>query len=272
MSVMVSFAHKFHELRSKGGRAFIPYITAGYPSAEDTIRFFSLLEEEGADIIELGVPFTDPLADGPVIQAASEVALKNGMTLRKVLRLVEVIRRGSSTPLLLMTYYNPVFKYGEEAFVRDAVNIGVNGLIIPDLPPDEATSLRVFAKKAGLALIFLSAPTSTEERLKLITRASTGFIYYVSLTGITGAKLLLDGSQRAVIDKLRSLSNKPIATGFGVSTPEEAGLVAEFSDGVIVGSAIVKRLSGEEAELRRYLRQMAEAIHRSGGKSKGGRP
>ncbi len=265
MSQISSLLHKFSERRSKGGRAFIPYITAGYPRPEDTVRFYSILEEAGADIIELGVPFTDPLADGPVIQSASEVALKNGMTLRKVLGLVEVIRKGSSTPLVLMTYYNPVFKYGEEAFLRDAVNAGVSGLIIPDLPPDESTTLRALAKKAGLALIFLAAPTSTEERLRLIARASTGFIYYVSITGITGARLILDGSQKAVIDRLRSYSDKPVATGFGVSTPEEAAQVAEFSDGVIVGSAIVKRLTGEFSELRRYLREMAEAIHQTEG-------
>lgn len=253
--------NKFLKLRALGKKAFIPYIMAGYPSAHDTLRYFSLLEKSGADIVELGVPFTDPLADGPVIQAASEKALKAGMNLRKVLQLVAEIRKTSSTPIVLMTYYNPVFKYGEEAFVQDAVKAGVNGVIIPDLPPDEATTLRGLARSAGLDTIFLAAPTSTEDRLRLISRSSTGFIYYVSITGITGAKLLLDGSQKTVIDRIRSFSKLPVATGFGVSTPEEAAQIAEFSDGVIVGSAIVKRLALAEQELREYLMSLAEAIH-----------
>lgn len=253
--------NRFLKLKAEGKRAFIPYIMAGYPSAEDTLKFLDILEESGADIVELGVPFTDPLADGPVIQEASEEALKKGMNLKKVLNLVEAIRKRSSIPLVLMTYYNPVFKYGEEAFVRDARNAGVNGVIIPDLPPDEADTLRAFSKKLGLDTIFLAAPTSTEERLRLIARRSTGFIYYVSITGITGARLLLDGSQKAIIERLRALSDKPVATGFGVSTPEEARAVAGFSDGVIVGSAIVRRLKGDSSELKGYLREMAEAIH-----------
>lgn len=252
---------KFLTLRKKGKKAFIPYIMAGYPSEEDTVRITGLLEECGADIMELGVPFTDPLADGPVIQAASEEALRQGMNLRKVLRLVERLKNTSSIPIVLMTYYNPVFKYGEENFIRDALNSGVSGVIIPDLPPDEAPSLRKAARKTGLDTIFLAAPTSTPERLRLIAKASTGFIYYVSITGITGSKLILDGSQRYIIDTLRKLTDKPIATGFGVSTPEEAKAVAEFSDGVIVGSSIVKRLTGSEGELKSYISHIAEAIH-----------
>ncbi|MCX7792963.1 MAG: tryptophan synthase subunit alpha [Thermodesulfovibrionales bacterium] len=252
---------KFLSLRAKGKKAFIPYIMAGYPSAHDTLRYFSLLEQLGADIVELGVPFTDPLADGPVIQAASEEALKRGINLTRVLAMVEEIRKTSSLPIVLMTYYNPVFKYGEEAFVRDAVKAGVNGVIIPDLPPDEAISLRRLSRQAGLDTIFLAAPTSTDERLRLIARASTGFIYYVSLTGITGARLHLDGSQKAVIDRIRSFSKTPVATGFGVSTPEEAARVAEFSDGVIIGSAIVKRLLSDDRELREYISSLADAIH-----------
>jgi tryptophan synthase alpha chain len=252
---------KFLTLRQKGKKAFIPYIMAGYPSEEDTIKITGLLEECGADIMELGVPFTDPLADGPVIQAASEEALKNGMNLKKVLLLVERIKRQFSIPVILMTYYNPVFKYGEEKFVRDAINAGVSGVIIPDLPPDEAHSLKRHARKTGLDTIFLAAPTSTPERLRLIAKASTGFIYYVSITGITGSKLILDGSQRYIIDTLRKLTDKPVATGFGVSTPEEAKAVAAFSDGVIVGSSIVKRLTGAEGELKSYISHIAEAIH-----------
>lgn len=255
---------KFQTLGKEQKKAFIPYITAGYPSSEDTLRFFRILEDCGADIIELGVPFTDPLADGPVIEQASQEALKKGMNLRLCLELVEEIRRSSSLPIVLMTYYNPVFKYGEERFVKDAMRRGVNGVIIPDLPPDEAENLRIIARSEGLDTIFLAAPTSTPQRLKLVAEASTGFIYYVSITGITGAKLHLDGSHKRVFDYLRGITHKPIATGFGVSTPEEARLVAEFSDGVIVGSAIVKRLKESEEGLREYLTQISRAIHSAG--------
>jgi tryptophan synthase alpha chain len=258
--VTTRIGETFKKIKRKGGKAFIPYIMAGYPSLEITRNIVMLFGECGADIIELGVPFTDPLADGPIIQRASESALQVGMTLKKVIAFVKDLRQSTQIPLVLMTYYNPVFKYGEKMFVKDAKDAGVDGLIIPDLPPDEAVNLIRSSKKVSLDTIFLLAPTSTPERIKKVAKASRGFIYYVPLTGITGSKLLLDGSIELYISEIRKYTDKPVAVGFGVSTPEEASAVSRVSDGVIVGSAIVKRLHEPYDDLRRYLVSLREAI------------
>ncbi|MDI6890812.1 MAG: tryptophan synthase subunit alpha [Thermodesulfovibrionales bacterium] len=250
----------FKELKRKGKKAFIPYIMAGDPSLERTKDIVLMFEECGADIVELGVPFTDPLADGPAIQRASERALEKGVTLRRVIAFVKDLRESTQIPIALMTYYNPVFKYGEENFVRDAKDAGVNGVIIPDLPPDEAESFIRHSRKASLDTIFLLAPTSTPDRIKKVAKASRGFIYYVSITGITGGMLLLDGSIEALISEIREYTDKPIAVGFGVSTPEEASAVSKVSDGVIVGSAIVKRHNEPPDGLKRYIISLREAI------------
>jgi tryptophan synthase alpha chain len=257
---MSMIKERFRKLKARGKKAFIPYIMAGYPSLEDTKNGLILFEECGADIVELGVPFTDPLADGPIIQRASEMALLQGITLRKVIAFVRVLRPSIRVPLVLMTYYNPVFKYGEEAFVKDAKDAGVDGLIIPDLPPDEAGHLIQYARTESLDTIFLLAPTSNTERIKKVAKASRGFIYYVSVTGITGSRLLLDGSLEMFISGIRKYTDKPIAVGFGVSSPEEASSVSKVSDGVIVGSAIVKRLHESPGDLRGYLISLREAI------------
>jgi tryptophan synthase alpha chain len=232
---------------------------AGDPTLNDTKRFIAELADNGADIVELGVPFSDPLADGATIQRASERALKQGVTLRKVLELVEEIRTSTELPLILMTYYNPVFKYGVEAFVNEAVRVGVSGIIIPDLIPDEAEQFLHLTKKHGLDTIFLLAPTSTEERIKKVVKASTGFVYYVSLTGITGAELALNNRMKNTFSLIRNLTDKPIAVGFGVSTPDEAAQVAEFADGVIVGSALV-RLIAEEKDIKEFAKTLRKAI------------
>ena len=251
----------FKKLKAQNKKAFIPYIMAGDPSIEKTKEIVLMFEECGADIVELGVPFTDPLADGPTIQRAAERALKNGVTLKKVIALVKDLRQKTKIPLVLMTYYNPVFKYGEERFIADAKDAGVDGVIIPDLPPDEAGEFTRLAKNAAIASIFLLAPTSTEDRIKKVARASTGFIYYVSITGITGAQLLLDGSIEKSINGIRRITDKPIAVGFGVSTPDEAKAVAGVSDGVIIGSAIVKKAQASlDKELRDFLLTLREAI------------
>lgn len=250
----------FKKLKARNKKAFIPYIMAGDPSLEKTEEIVLMFEECGADIVELGVPFTDPLADGPTIQRAAERALKNGVTLKKVIALVRDLRLKTKIPLVLMTYYNPVFKYGEERFIADAKEAGVDGVIIPDLPPDEAGEFTRLAKNAGVASIFLLAPTSTDERIKKVARASTGFIYYVSITGITGAQLLLDGSIEKSINGLRRITDKPIAVGFGISTPDEAEAVAGVSDGVVIGSAIVKKAQLSAGELRDFLLTLREAI------------
>lgn len=251
----------FKKLKAQNKKAFIPYIMAGDPSIEKTKEIVIMFEECGADIVEIGVPFTDPLADGPTIQRAAERALKNGVTLKKVIALVKDLRQKTKIPLVLMTYYNPVFKYGEERFIADAKDAGVDGVIIPDLPPDEAGEFTRLAKNAAVASIFLLAPTSTDERIKKVARASTGFIYYVSITGITGAQLLLDGSIEKSINGIRKISDKPVAVGFGISMPDEAEAVAGISDGVVIGSAIVKKAQGSlDKELRDFLLKLREAI------------
>jgi tryptophan synthase alpha chain len=251
----------FRKLRTQHKKAFIPYIMAGDPSLEKIREIVRMFEECGADIVELGVPFTDPLADGPTIQRAAERALKNGVTLKKTIAIVKDLRQKTKIPLVLMTYYNPVFKYGEERFIADAKDAGVDGVIIPDLPPDEAGEFIKLAKNAAVASIFLLAPTSTEGRIKKVARASTGFIYYVSVTGITGAQLLLDGSIEKSINNIRKITGKPIAVGFGVSTPDEAEVVAGVSDGVIIGSAIVKKAQGNlNGEFRDFLLKLRGAI------------
>ncbi|MEW6067886.1 MAG: tryptophan synthase subunit alpha [Nitrospirota bacterium] len=250
----------FKNLRNQNKKAFIPYIMAGDPSLEKTKDTVLLLEKCGADIVELGVPFTDPLADGPTIQRASERALKNGVTLRKVIAFVKGLRQITQVPIALMTYYNPVYKSNEENFVKDATDAGVDGVIIPDLPPDEAGYFIKLSRKLALDNIFLLAPTSTEDRIKKVARASTGFIYYVSITGVTGANLLFDGSMDILISKIRKYTDKPIAVGFGISTHEEASAVARVADGVVVGSAIVKRLYESPDNLKDYLISLREAI------------
>jgi len=249
----------FNRLRQAGSKAFIPYVMAGDPSLTATKRFIVELEEAGADLVELGVPFTDPLADGPTIQRAHERAIKNGITLKRVLGFVDDIRKEISIPIILMTYYNPVFKYGIREFLRDANSVGINGLIIPDLIPDEAGVLIEDAKRRNIDTVFLLAPTSTEERIKKVVRASTGFIYYVSITGITGAKLLMDNTMQTTLKKIKETTNKPVAVGFGVSNPEEARRVSRLADGVIVGSAIV-RLIAEKKSIKDFAKSLRKAI------------
>jgi tryptophan synthase alpha chain len=257
---MTRIGRAFKRLKKDGGKAFIPYIMAGDPSFETTKETVLMLEQCGADIVELGVPFSDPLADGPTIQRAAERALKNNVTIRKVIAFVKDIRSSTQIPLILMTYFNPVFKYGSESFIRDAAQAGVDGLIIPDLPPDEAADFIKHARKANLDTIFLLAPTSTEDRIRIVTKASKGFLYYVSITGTTGSGLLFDGSMERLISKIKGCTDTPVAVGFGVSTPEDAAAVAKVADGVIVGSAIVKRLHETPDTLKDYVISLRQAI------------
>ncbi|HXH14135.1 MAG TPA: tryptophan synthase subunit alpha [Alphaproteobacteria bacterium] len=230
----------FDRLRTIHERALIPYVTAGDPDMETTKALVREMARRGGDIIEIGVPFSDPLADGPIVQRASQRALQGGTTMRKILHMVGELRSDVDAPLVLMTYYNPVFRYGEAAFVADALAAGVDGLIIPDLPPEEANTLIDLTSETSLELIFLVAPTSTPERMASIAAASRGFIYYVSRLGTTGVRDRLSDDLRSMLAQLRSVTSKPIAVGFGVSTPEHVRLVAEMADGVVVASAILK--------------------------------
>ncbi len=217
----------------------MPYLCAGDPTPELTAKLLLTLEEAGADLIELGVPFSDPIADGPTIQRASERALTHGISLQQILEMVKSLRKKTEIPIALMSYYNPIFRMGEEAFCKAAQEAGVDGVIVPDLPPEEAQQLLEVAPRYNLATVFLVAPTSPPERMQLIASVSTGFVYCVSLTGVTGARAILSDEVAPMIAELRKHTDKPISVGFGVSTPEQATQVAQIADGVIVGSAIV---------------------------------
>ena len=250
----------FKKLKETGRKAFIPYIMAGDPDLEKTMERVLLLEDCGADIVELGVPFSDPVADGPTIQRAAERALKAGASLKKMLAFMRDLRKRSQLPIIFMSYYNPIFKYGEETFVADASDAGVDGLIIPDLPPEEAGTLIRCCRSKELDTIFLVAPTSTEQRMKKILAASRGFIYYVSMTGITGTKLSLEEHFRNHVGRLREMAGKPVAVGFGISTPEDAANMAAVADGVIVGSAIVKKFHEDPDNARDFIQKLRVVI------------
>lgn len=238
----------FIRLREKKETALIPYLMTGYPDIETTGKLVLEFEKAGADIIELGVPFSDPIADGPIIQLASEVALKNGVSLTMVLELVSNLRQHTHIPLVLMTYYNPIFVYGIEKFVHDAKTSGIDGVIVPDLPPEEASPLEKAALDAGLSCIFLIAPTSPPERMRLISQHSTGFIYFVPITGITGMRERVTENISEYIRQQRLITQKPIGVGFGISMPEHVSQISSIADAVIVGSAIISLIANHLSE------------------------
>ncbi len=233
---------KFRYLKDKGLRGFIPYITAGDPDIGITEKLVLEFERRGADVIELGVPFSDPIADGPVNQAAAQRALKSGTTLEGILASVRRLRRRSDIPIVLFTYFNPVHRYGLEHFVGDAASSGVDGVLVVDLPPEEGLGFRNMMLDKGIDTIALVAPTSTDGRVKLISDYGTGFIYYVSRTGVTGERGELAGSIRAMVERIRRYTSSPVGVGFGVSGPDHVRAIARYADAVIVGSAIVRRI------------------------------
>jgi tryptophan synthase alpha chain len=241
----------FAALRSRRERALVAYFTAGDPSLAMTRRLVVEAARRGADVVELGVPFSDPLADGPVIQRATQRAFAAGVTLPRVLELVREMRGEVAVPLVFLTYYNPVLAFGLKAFCRTAVEAGIDGVIVADLPPEEAEPLRAEAAPAGLDLIHLVAPTSTPERMRRIARASQGFIYMVSLTGVTGERAALAPELAQQLRALRAITTKPVCVGFGIGTPGQAAEVGRVADGVIVGSAIVRLVEqhGSSADL-----------------------
>ena len=233
----------FKRLKASRKKAFIAFITAGFPDLAHTEKLILALEANGADIIELGIPFSDPVADGAVIQEASLWALeRNKVNLSGVLKLVKKIRRKTEVPICFMSYYNPIFIFGEERFLRQAKICGVDALIIPDLPFEEARGLSAIARRLNVDIINFVAPNTDLERIKIISRLARGFIYYISLTGTTGARQSLPADLAAHIQKVKNLCDKPVCVGFGVSTPAQVKLVSKVADGVIVGSAIVKKI------------------------------
>ncbi|GAB6183678.1 tryptophan synthase subunit alpha [Thermodesulfovibrio hydrogeniphilus] len=250
---------RLEDIKKQGKRAFIPYIMAGDPNLDETAKRLTILQNAGADAIELGVPFTDPLADGPTIQRAAERALMSGTTLKKIIGFLNDLKGQIDVPLVLMTYLNPVFRYGVEKFFKDAKEAQISGVIFPDLTVEEASVYKEFAKKYGVDTVFLVAPTSTPERVKKIAQASTGFVYYVSITGITGSGLNLEKSFEEHINFVKSFG-KPVCVGFGVSKAEEAKYIAQFADGVIVGSAIVKAFHEKPDKAFEFIKSLREAI------------
>jgi len=232
----------YADLKAAGRAAFNVYLCAGDPDLETTRELIPALEGAGVDMIELGMPFSDPIADGPVIQAAGQRSLERGTTLPKVLDLVAEARAQSEIPIALMTYYNILYKFGVERFVNEASSAGIDGVIVPDLIAEEADELIALARQAGLATIFFVAPTSTDERIEMADRASTGFIYCVSVTGITGARDELPDDLRAYLLHVRSKTSTPIVVGFGVSKREQVRALSEVADGIIVGSAVVREI------------------------------
>ncbi|MGJ3260080.1 MAG: tryptophan synthase subunit alpha [Rhodospirillales bacterium] len=235
---------RFAQLRAEGRAGFVTFTTAGDPDLETSAKILDGLAEAGADLIEIGVPFSDPMADGPAIQASSLRAIKGGMTLRKTLAMVaEYRKKDDDTPIVLMGYYNPIYIYGVDAFLKDARNAGVDGLIVVDLPPEEEGELCLPALDAGLNFIYLTAPTTTDARLPRVLENASGFVYFVSITGITGTRSAVTADVAGHVGRIRAKTDLPVAVGFGIRTPEQAAEIARVADAAVVGSALVDRIT-----------------------------
>lgn len=240
---MGRLAERLRGLRDRGEKALIPFVTAGDPNLEVTEAIVLAIAEAGADAIELGVPFSDPIAEGPTIQRASERALASGTSLRRVLELVSRLRPRLDTPLVLMGYANNLLSMGEVGFAEAASSVGVDGVIAVDLPPEEGPEYFAALRKAEVDPILLAAPTTSRDRLAMLAKETRGFLYFVSLTGVTGARQSVSNTLEEELAAVREVSDVPICVGFGVSTPEQAARVAAFADGVVVGSALVDRIA-----------------------------
>lgn len=264
----------FAELRDRGEAALVPFIVAGDPDLDMTRALLRAAADAGADLIEVGVPFSDPTADGPVIQRAGVRALSRGTSLRQILEMIAELRgSGMTTPIVLFGYYNPIFHYGPARLAADAARAGVDALLVIDLPPEEADELWQPARAAGLDMIFLLAPTSDASRVRAVLRKASGFVYFVSMTGITGSKAIDSADVRRLVEDLRGSCPLPIGVGFGISTAEEAAAVAEYADAVIVGSAIVRLIEsvGSDpaqdlvATVAGFVRSLKDATRQSRG-------
>lgn len=248
-------------LAPAGHKALIPYVTMGYPSMESTLETVIDLASWGCDVIELGIPFSDPLADGATIQKASYQALQNGVTPRSCIEMARHIRAKINTPLIFMTYYNLLLHFGLESFCQASAEAGIDGLIIPDLPPEEGADLEAFARRYNIDLIYLLAPTSNEERIDLVAQRSRGFIYLVSLAGVTGARQVLPTDLDEFVGRVRKRTSLPLCVGFGISTPEQAKRVARIADGVIVGSRIIQIIDQHSSSgLKDFIKGLRAAM------------
>lgn len=261
---MSRIAETFSALRADGRAALMPYICAGHPTLETTEALLPALEASGANLIELGIPYSDPLADGPTVQLAGQIALQNGTTIAKVHAMMKRVReQGLTIPVVYMVYYNCVYRHGEVRFLDEAAAAGVDGIIVPDLPLEEAADLHRLAAERGIDLIYLLAPTSTPERIAAVGEKARGFIYCVSLTGVTGARQSLSNAIGPMVSRIRTVTDVPLAVGFGVSTPEHAATVGTLADGVIVGSALVDRVGNADdaiAAASEYMRSLRTAM------------
>jgi tryptophan synthase alpha chain len=256
----------FDALRAKREKALICYLTAGDPSLTQTKQIILALEAAGVDLVEIGCPFSDPTADGPIIQAASQRALKSGTTLSAILDMIEALRMTSEIPIVLFGYYNPILSFGNERFAFKAREAGVDGILVVDLPPEEAPELRQFTDPAGIDFISLIAPTTNNGRVKQIARHATGFLYYISVTGVTGTARPQVEEVRKDVERIREVTALPLAVGFGISTPQQAKELAPYADGIVVGSAIVKLIAENSQRndlvsiVSQYAREMKKAI------------
>lgn len=258
----------FSSVRAQGRAALMPYFTLGYPNSDLSLEIITSIADAGADLIELGIPFSDPLADGPTIQHSTQVALENGMSVQRCLDLIDRLRQHAVTqPLLLMGYYNPILAYGVPRFVAAAAGAGADGFIVPDLPPEEADEMESLCREYQLALVHLLAPTSTAERIQTVADRTTGFVYLVSLTGVTGARKVLPPDLEAFVSRVKQVARSPVAIGFGISTPAQARSVGSLADGVIVGSALINAVSQAEdpcRAAREFTRALRSALENGG--------
>lgn len=250
----------FAALREKNQKAFIAYVSAGDPNFDGCLEIIRNIADAGADVIELGLPFSDPLADGIVNQMAADRALKSGMTTAKSIELIRRFRETHQTPIVLFTYLNPIFTYGFEKFHKDAAEAGADGILLLDLPPDEAKLSDEFANQHGLKIIRLIAPTTPQERIKMLAESSEGFIYALSRTGVTGAHVAPSANIAAQVANIKQFTDTPVCVGFGITTPDQAAMVAEIADGVIVGSAIVKQVELHPADFARAVQDFASEL------------
>jgi tryptophan synthase alpha chain len=257
---LTRIGERFARLRKEGRKAFVAFLTAGDPSLDRTVAAAAELDQAGVDVLELGVPFSDPLADGPVIQRSSERALKRGTTLSTVLEAVRRIRRKTELPLLLFSYYNPLLRHGLARLAAQAREAGVDGVLVTDLPPEEAGPWLEAARPCALDTVFLAAPTSPDDRLHRVAEASRGFVYAVSRTGVTGERQALSDDARPLVERLRAWTEVPVALGFGISTPEQVAQAGAVADGVVVGSALVRFLEEHpEGDLAGQVRWLKSA-------------
>jgi tryptophan synthase alpha chain len=253
---------KIRRAKKTKRKLFCVFLTFGYPNVAATERLILSSEKAGVDIIELGFPFSDPLADGPTIQYSSEQAIKKNVAIKDAFALVRRLReKGSRIPILFFGYFNPVFSYGGKDFVRDARGAGIDGLIIPDLPPEEEAEFQKACRKQKLHIVQLVAPTTQDKRAKMLVGKSQGFIYYVSLRGVTGARKALSEDLKTHLAKLKRMTSKPVLAGFGISTPEQAKNISRMSDGVIVGSAVIEHLKRGIPSAERFIKKMSRAVH-----------